>query len=87
MSDPSDVLEEMAALEATDLLAHHLATLLRWCAVHLAVSPPDLAGARLILDCADATVAAGGSRLGPHFPLYVEALKEARQALERAESR
>ncbi len=77
----------MAALSAQDLLAHHLATLLRWCAVHLAATPPDLSGAGLILDCADATIAAGADRLGPHHSLYDEALREARRALERAARR
>ncbi len=72
---------------STEILGNHFATLLQWCVAEIARPEADLAGVTLVLDCLEAMVTSGGDRLGSPYPLYVEALREARHALDRATRR
>lgn len=69
---------------AADLLANHYFVLAQWAAVHLASSPPDLVGARLVIDVMAAMLDSGNERLGTNLPLYRSALAEIQQVFVRA---
>lgn len=66
------------------VLGNHIFVLLQVAAVHLAETPPDLAGAQLVIDTLSAMINAGGTRLGEHVELYRSALAEVQQVFVRA---
>ncbi|MFZ1062240.1 MAG: hypothetical protein WAN30_02085 [Acidimicrobiales bacterium] len=66
------------------VLGNHIFVLLQVAAVHLAETPPDLAGAQLVIDTLSAMINAGGARLGEHVELYRSALAEVQQVFVRA---
>ena len=83
-SDAAAGLEYLREVPAVDLLANHFFVLAQWAAVHLALSPADLAGAQLVIDVMAAMLDAGDERLGPNAPLYRTALAEIQQVFVRA---
>jgi hypothetical protein len=92
MSEPSETFDAAAELHylrelpAVELLANHFFVLAQWAAVHLALTPPDLAGSQLVIDTMSAIITSGDERLGPNAPLYRSALAEIQQAFVRATS-
>ena len=83
-TDVDDELNYLRQTRAEDLLANHFFVLAQWAAVHLATSPPDLAGAQLVIDAMAALLDAGDQRLGVHLSLYRSALAEIQQVFVRA---
>jgi hypothetical protein len=92
VSEPSDDFneaEEIAFLKSTPvemILGNHLFVLFQVAALRLGETPPDLAGAQLVIDTVAAMIAAAGGRLGEHADLYRSALAEVQQAYVRAAS-
>lgn len=82
--DVHEQLEYLRSTTATDLLANHFFVLAQWSAVHLASSPPDLEGSRLVIDAMSAVLDSAGSRLGENLSLYRGALAEIQQVYVRA---
>jgi hypothetical protein len=81
--------DEIAYLRAApveSILGNHLFVLVQVAALRLGTTPPDLAGAALVIDTLVAMVNAGGERLGEHVDLYRSALAEVQQAYVRAKS-
>jgi len=79
--------EEIAYFRDTPvevILANHIFVLLQVAAVQLAETPPQLAGAQLVIDTLAAMINAGGERLGEHVDLYRNALAEVQQVFVRA---
>lgn len=84
---PVDESEEIAYLRATpveSVLGNHFFVLLQLAALQLSMTPPNLAGARLVIDTIAAMLQAGGERLGEHVELYRNALAEVQQLYVRA---
>lgn len=80
--------EEMTYLQevsADDLLANHIFVLLQWAAVHLASTPPDLEGSRLVIDTLSAIVSQGDDVWGDRGALYRSAIAEIQQVYVRAQ--
>jgi hypothetical protein len=91
MDEPEDLKdsEEIKYFRETPVetvLGNHIFVLLQVAAVHLAETPPDLAGAQLVIDTISAMINAGGNRLGEHVDLYRSALAEVQQVFVRAAS-
>jgi hypothetical protein len=81
--------EEIAFLKSTPvetILANHIFVLFQVAALRLGETPPDLAGAQLVIDTVSAMISAAGPRLGEHAELYRSALAEVQQAFVRAAS-
>jgi hypothetical protein len=79
--------EEIAYFRDTPvevILANHIFVLLQVAAVQLAETPPQLAGAQLVIDTLAAMINAGGERLGEHVDLYRNALAEVQLVFVRA---
>ena len=79
--------EEIAYFRDTPvevILANHIFVLLQVAAVQLAETPPQLAGAQLVIDTHAAMINAGGERLGEHVDLYRNALAEVQLVFVRA---
>ncbi|MGC2484638.1 MAG: hypothetical protein WA359_00130 [Acidimicrobiales bacterium] len=88
-SDEFNEAEEIAFLKSTPvemILANHLFVLFQVAALRLGETPPDLAGAQLVIDTVAAMIGAAGDRLGEHADLYRNALAEVQQAYVRAKS-
>ncbi len=86
-STPFDESEEIAYLHSTPvetILGNHLFVLLQVAALRLGDTPPDLAGAQLVIDIVSAMLNAARDRLGEHVELYRSALAEMQQAYVRA---
>ena len=83
-SDAEAELDYLRRTPADALLANHFFVLAQWAAVHLALSPPDLVGAQLVIDVMAALLDAGDERLGPNTTLYRTALAEIQQVFVRA---
>jgi hypothetical protein len=86
---PFDESEEIAYLRDTPVetvLGNHFFVLLQLAALQLSATPPNLAGAQLVIDTIAAMLQAGGSRLGEHVDLYKNALAEVQQLYVRAAS-
>jgi hypothetical protein len=84
---PFDESEEIAYLHSTPvetILGNHLFVLLQVAALRLGDTPPDLAGAQLVIDIVSAMLNAARDRLGEHVDLYRSALAEMQQAYVRA---
>ncbi len=84
---PIDESEEIAYLRATPVetvLGNHFFVLLQLAALQLSTTPPNLAGAQLVIDTIAAMLQAGGERLGEHVELYRNALAEVQQLYVRA---
>jgi hypothetical protein len=82
-----DESEEIAYLRATPVetvLGNHFFVLLQLAALQLSATPPNLAGAQLVIDTIAAMLHAGGTRLGEHVELYKNALAEVQQLYVRA---
>jgi hypothetical protein len=87
--EPFDESEEIAYLRSTPVetvLGNHFFVLLQLAALQLSSTPPDLAGAQLVIDTVAAMLQAGGERLGEHAALYRNALAEVQQLYVRAAS-
>jgi len=82
--DPENELQYLLDTPADAILANHFFVLAHWAAAHLATTPPDLAGAQLVIDTMSAMLNAGGERLGPNAPLYRNAVAEIQQVFVRA---
>ncbi len=81
--------EELAYLRSTPveaILGNHLFVLIQLAAIRLADTPPDLDGARLVIDTVAAMINEASDRLGEHAGLYRTALAEIQQAFVRASS-
>jgi hypothetical protein len=79
--------EELAYLRSTPveaILGNHLFVLIQLAAIRLGDTPPDLEGARLVIDTVAAMINEAGERLGEHVGLYRSALAEIQQAFVRA---
>jgi hypothetical protein len=86
---PIDETEEIAYLRSTPVetvLGNHFFVLLQLAALQLTTTPPNLAGAQLVIDTISAMLQAGGERLGEHVALYRNALAEVQQLYVRAAS-
>jgi hypothetical protein len=86
---PVDESEEIAYLRSTPVetvLGNHFFVLLQLAALQLSSTPPNLAGAQLVIDTIAAMLQAGGERLGEHVALYRNALAEVQQLYVRAAS-
>ena len=86
---PIDESEEIAYLRSTPVetvLGNHFFVLLQLAALQLSATPPNLAGAQLVIDTISAMLQAGGERLGEHVALYRNALAEVQQLYVRAAS-
>jgi hypothetical protein len=86
-TDEFNEAEEIAFLKSTPvemILGNHLFVLFQVAALRLGETPPDLAGAQLVIDTVAAMIAAAGERLGEHADLYRSALAEVQQAYVRA---
>ncbi len=83
-SSESDELSYLRDTPVETILANHIFVLLQLAALHIATTPPDLAGAQLVIDTLSAIINAGGERLGEHVALYRNALAEIQQAYVRA---
>lgn len=82
--DPQSELDYVRDTTAEAILANHFFVLAHWSAVHLAQTPPDLAGAQLVIDTMGAMIDAGGERLGANAALYRSAVAEIQQVFVRA---
>jgi len=86
---PIDESDEIAYLRSTPVetvLGNHFFVLLQLAALQLSLTPPNLAGAQLVIDTIAAMLQAGGDRLGEHVALYRNALAEVQQLYVRAAS-
>ena len=84
---PIDESDEIAYLRSTPVetvLGNHFFVLLQLAALQLSTTPPNLAGAQLVIDTIAAMLQAGGERLGEHVGLYRNALAEVQQLYVRA---
>jgi hypothetical protein len=86
---PLDESDEIAYLRSTPVetvLGNHFFVLLQLAALQLSATPPNLAGAQLVIDTIAAMLQVGGDRLGEHVALYRNALAEVQQLYVRAAS-
>jgi hypothetical protein len=86
---PIEESEEIAYLRSTPVetvLGNHFFVLLQLAALQLSATPPNLAGAQLVIDSIAAMLQVGGERLGEHVELYRNALAEVQQLYVRAAS-
>jgi hypothetical protein len=84
--DESEEIEYLRSTPVETVLGNHFFVLLQLAALQLSSTPPNLAGAQLVIDTIAAMLQAGGERLGEHVALYRNALAEVQQLYVRAAS-